>query len=253
MSFSAFWKQLVSAMTPVNPMQQVLSVLAEAQRAAVANATQAIDDFERRVQAAAAHPDEPGRSLRWVEANMANQPNVQAMYTGEAGQLGETLNSFAAAYVQDAPRLMRSVLDSAQDPALRFRVIELFGIVGQYVAQEADFIPDNIGLIGFLDDAWVATTITLTVAPWADETQHFAIIGQALVNALPQHIGQALRGQVQTALSQQQALDNLRQVQAQNHRDAMRRDWRRTQTRRAQRWAIKSDIASDLAKDGIFL
>jgi uncharacterized membrane protein YkvA (DUF1232 family) len=72
--------------------------------------------------------------------------------------------AFIKAYILEAPDLMDAVYNSAQKAGILHSMQPIFDTAFRYWAEEYDFIPDNLGLIGFTDDAYLTRMFMETIS-----------------------------------------------------------------------------------------
>ena len=68
----------------------------------------------------------------------------------------QNIVEFIRAYVKNAPVLLDELYNAAQRKGILNQVIPLLNIVEQYFLEPDDYIPDHHGLVGLIDDAYLA-------------------------------------------------------------------------------------------------
>jgi len=72
--------------------------------------------------------------------------------------------SFIKAYILDAPDIMDAAYNAAQKSGILHSMQPIFDTAFHYWAEEYDFIPDNLGLVGFADDAYLTRMFMETIS-----------------------------------------------------------------------------------------
>lgn len=126
--------------------------------------------FEVRAKAAAR---DPAPSLRWLEhnANLGGRLSPQ-----------EALD-FAQAYVAQAPTVLWSLMQAARETNAEAPVTQVIMEFGKYLDQEDDLIPDGLGTIGLVDDAYFAQRMTANLLQ--REVHDLKASNQAIAKLLP--------------------------------------------------------------------
>ena len=106
-----------------------------------------IKAFEARAKAAAR---DSTASLRWIEQNA----NLGASLTAQQAL------DFAQAYVTQAPAVLWALVEAARETSAEAPVTQVIMEFGKYLDQEDDLIPDGLGTIGLIDDAYFAQRMT---------------------------------------------------------------------------------------------
>jgi len=125
-------------------------------------------------------------------------------------------------YVERAPQLLEACLDAAQRAGVANEAAPILEVAARYFLEPHDFIPDQLGLFGLLDDAYLTHKF---VARTSELYQQFAgypllpldlspmnavarsVIGEPLAGQLDHTVDQA----IQTVLQQIQLLAQQRQ------------------------------------------
>ena len=170
------------------------------------------NDIREQINLALEHEQRTGDTARLIKNHLAS--------TGvklTPAQQTDYLN-FIKSYIQETPDFMDAAFQASQQNQMLNLMQPLLDAAFNYWAEENDFIPDNLGLIGLADDAYLTRMFMETVsslhlqqtgqpllsidlAPANRVMRH--IIGEPLVLQLDAHIGQALASQlIQTNLNQ---------------------------------------------------
>ena len=83
---------------------------------------------------------------------------------------------FIKEYIQHVPALLEEVEKAARKAGIRNQVLPILQAAEQYFLQPLDAIPDNLGLLGLMDDAYLAHCLFQSVSD-----RHRQNTGQALL------------------------------------------------------------------------
>ena len=107
-----------------------------------------LDSMERQIAAALVDEAATGRLARTLRDNAAAQGRV----TSEAELAGAV--AFVSEYVRQVPVYMRAGMDAALRAGLGEAMKSVVEDAQAYWAMSMDIIPDQLGLLGILDDAY---------------------------------------------------------------------------------------------------
>ena len=116
------------------------------------------DQIRTMINTAMAHEDQTGNLATLLTEHLdRNQVSLTAQ------QQSDCL-AFIKAYIRETPDIMDSVYNAAQKAGVMHYMQPIFDMAFQYWAEEYDFIPDNLGLIGFVDDAYLTRMFMETIS-----------------------------------------------------------------------------------------
>jgi uncharacterized membrane protein YkvA (DUF1232 family) len=134
-----------------------------------------------------------------------------------AKQKSECL-SFIKEYIRETPDIMDAAYNAAQKVGILHPMQPLFDTAFHYWAEEYDFIPDNLGLVGLTDDAYLTRMFMETISNLHQQQsgQHLlavdlgppnrlmrSLIGEPTVTQLDTIVGQTIASQIiQTSMQQ---------------------------------------------------
>jgi len=95
--------------------------------------------------------DERTRSAATAITNQARRMGASLTEEQKAGLVG-----FVRAYVQETPDILDAVFAAASQAGVLDGLRPVFDAAFQYWAEENDFIPDHMGLLGLADDAYLS-------------------------------------------------------------------------------------------------
>lgn len=126
--------------------------------------------------------------------------------------------SFIKEYILDTPDIMDAVFNAAQKAGILHSMQPLFDTAFHYWAEEYDFIPDNLGLVGFADDAYLTRMFMETISNLHRQQTGQSLlavdlgppnrlmrnlIGEPIVTQLDTVVGQTIASQIiQTSMQQ---------------------------------------------------
>jgi uncharacterized membrane protein YkvA (DUF1232 family) len=123
--------------------------------------------------------------------------------------------ALATNYIEDTVNLLDACAIASQQAGVAPQVMPLLELVGQYFLNTQDYIPDNYGLYGLLDDAYIAKNLLVQISAVFQQYTGYpllqitlegdnalvrTIIGEPLASTLDQEVANTL----QTAIVQQQ-------------------------------------------------
>lgn len=97
--------------------------------------------------------DHAGRDLADLLAVVAERNGIQA----DQQEL-ERGSRFVIGYVEQVPYMLKVARIAASNVGLEAEMEQILEVVRSYWAQDLDVIPDNLGIIGLLDDAYCSLT-----------------------------------------------------------------------------------------------
>ena len=124
-------------------------------------------------------------------------------------------SELATRYVNDTADLLDACASASQQASVAQQVMPLLELSGQYFLTTQDYIPDNYGLYGLLDDAYIAKNLLVQISAMFQQYTgypllHIALdgdnalvrvmIGEPLASTLDQEVANTL----QNAIVQQQ-------------------------------------------------
>jgi uncharacterized membrane protein YkvA (DUF1232 family) len=162
-----------------------------------------IERIRAQIEEAKAFERQAGLLYQAV-VNLAQQngANVSAL------QVGKVID-FVAEYVESAPSLMLIVEDAARENGAQGCIQPLLDAIEEFFLAPDGIIPDHLGLIGLLDDAYLAHTLLEAISDKyrsqngksllpkdAYETNIFIrrLIGEPFVGMLDEHVAKTLEG-----------------------------------------------------------
>ncbi len=92
--------------------------------------------------------------------------------------------AFIGQYIEHAPALLEALHEAAQKEGVGASVSQILSTAEQYFLTPVDFIPDHLGLVGLMDDAYLAHMLVQRVSE-----QHQRDTGAPLL-ALPMDLAQ---------------------------------------------------------------
>ena len=131
---------------------------------------------------------------------------------------GDAINQYATIvtkYIEDPVNLLDACANASHQAGVASQVMPLLELVGQYFLNVQDYIPDNYGLYGLLDDAYVAKNLLVQISAVFQQYTGYplllitldddnaivrTIIGEPLASTLDQEVTNTL----QTAFVQRQ-------------------------------------------------
>lgn len=105
-----------------------------------------IDDIKAQVEKALAHEARTGELATHIRTTLGDKGD-DARVQSLVGTLRE--------FVSSMPAIIESTLAAADAAGAKEFVEPVFGRALSYLSEEGDFIPDEIGLAGLLDDAYI--------------------------------------------------------------------------------------------------
>ncbi len=126
--------------------------------------------------------------------------------------------NFVKAYIRETPDIMDAAFHAAQQAGVADATRPIFDAAFNYWAEQHDFIPDNLGLIGLADDAYLTRMfieavsglhaaragrplLSVDLGP-ANRVMR-GLIGEPIVTQLDALVGQTIAGQtIQSGLQQ---------------------------------------------------
>lgn len=94
------------------------------------------------------------RNLSNSLVRVANMRGIQL----NSKQLSEVCK-FIQEYIEHAPNLLDAISAAAEKEGIIHQVIPILNAVEQYFLAPLDIIPDNLGLLGLVDDAYLAHSL----------------------------------------------------------------------------------------------
>ncbi len=117
-----------------------------------------VDAVEQQIEAAVADEGHSGR-LRRALRDHAGSQGRRVEEADLAGAVG-----FVVDYVRHVPQLMRDGLETARIAGLETEMSSVLEAAASYWAMAEDIIPDRLGLLGVLDDAYCSLTLIQSVS-----------------------------------------------------------------------------------------
>lgn len=71
---------------------------------------------------------------------------------------------FIREYIENVPLLLEKVAHTARNRGIAARIAPMLDAAERYFLEPEDFIPDELGLLGLLDDAYLAQTLVQTLS-----------------------------------------------------------------------------------------
>jgi len=97
--------------------------------------------------------DSAGQDLQDLLAVIAERNGIEP----DAGEL-ERGSRFVLAYIEQVPYMLKVAVTAATAVGLEAEMERILEMVRSYWAQDLDVIPDHLGVIGLLDDAYCSLT-----------------------------------------------------------------------------------------------
>lgn len=113
--------------------------------------------------------------------------------------------SFLKAYISEIPDIMDAAYNAAQKAGVLPSMQPIFDVAFQYWADAYDFIPDNLGLVGYADDAYLTRMFMETISNLHQQQTGKSLLGVDLgpPNRLMRNlIGEPVATQLDTVLGQ---------------------------------------------------
>ena len=117
-----------------------------------------VDAVEQQIEEAVADEGYSGRLKRALRDHAGSQGRrvEEADLSGAVG--------FVVDYVRHVPQLMRDGLETARIAGLETEMSSVLEVAASYWAMAEDIIPDRLGLLGVLDDAYCSLTLIQSVS-----------------------------------------------------------------------------------------
>ncbi len=170
------------------------------------------DDIRTQIDRAFAHEKRTGNTAQLLMQHSANTGlNLTSV------QQTDCLN-FIKAYILETPDLMDAAFQSAKQSNMLGTMQPVLDAAFHYWAEQQDYIPDNLGLIGLTDDAYLTRMfmeaisglhaeqtggplLSLDLGP-ANQVMR-KLIGEPIVTQLETHVGETMANQlIQTSMQQ---------------------------------------------------
>jgi len=136
-----------------------------------------VEAIERQIERAVSDESQSGR-LRRALLEHARAHNREV---GEADLSGAV--EFVVDYVRHVPVLMRDGLETARIAGLDIEMNSLLDRAASYWEMAEDMIPDRLGLLGVLDDAYCSLSIIQSVSDRHERETGRALFGPDLRSA----------------------------------------------------------------------
>ena len=170
------------------------------------------EQIRKMINTAIEHEDQTGNLAGMLSDHIAK---ARISLTGQ--QQSECI-AFIKAYIAETPDIMDSVYNAAQRAGVLDSMQPVFNTAFHYWSEKHDFTPDNLGLIGLADDAYLTRLFMEAISSLhAQQTGQPLIgvdlgpanrlmrnlIGEPVVTQLDAMVGQTVASQViQTTLQQ---------------------------------------------------
>ena len=160
-----------------------------------------IERIQDQIEEARAVERQAGTLYRTV-VNLAKQNGVNI----SALQAGKVID-FVIAYIEQAPAIMMIVEKSAATNGEQPSVQPILDAIEDFFLAPDDIIPDHLGLVGLLDDAYLAHTLLAAISDQCEsqsgksllpkgacESNSFVrrLIGEPFVSMLDKHVSKTL-------------------------------------------------------------
>jgi hypothetical protein len=158
-------------------------------------------EIAKMIRDGVADEERTGRLAKTLE-KAARQRGVKPPKGGVQGAV-----SFVREYVEHVPLLMQQAASAARQMGLGAEMGQLLGEVEKYWFEANDLVPDHLGLIGLLDDAYATLCLLQGLSDYCQATfghpllqQNLTaanqgmrgLIGDPVVSVLEQRIGMTL-------------------------------------------------------------
>lgn len=170
------------------------------------------NDIRTQIQKAIKHEQQTHNTAQLFEKNSNN------LGLGLSAIQQEEILNFVKSYVIETPDIMDAAFHAAQQANMLAMLQPILDAAFNYWQQELDFIPDNLGLIGLADDAYLTRVFmhSVSVLYTAQTGQSLLsidlapanlamrnILGDPVVTQLEVHVGQTIASQLmQTNINQ---------------------------------------------------
>lgn len=170
------------------------------------------NDIRKRIREALDHERRTGQVARLLREHLARTGARMS-----ADQQEQCLN-FVKAYITETPDIMDAVYTAAEKANALAPMRPIFDTAFHYWEERNDFIPDNLGLVGYTDDAYLTRMFMeavsglhaqrsgrplLPVDLGPPNRMMRMIIGEPIATQLDAHVGQTLAAQlIQNGLQQ---------------------------------------------------
>jgi hypothetical protein len=141
-----------------------------------------VDAIERQIEKAISDEGQSGRLRRALREHAGSHGRE----VGEVDLSGAV--DFVVDYVRHVPVLMRDGLETARIAGLEVEMSSVLAQASSYWQMAEDMIPDRLGLLGVLDDAYCSLTMIQSVSE-----RHERETGRALFSPDLQSANEAMR------------------------------------------------------------
>lgn len=171
--------------------------------------------IRKQIAAALAHEEKTGTVaalLRQLAQQHGANPNASEI---------QGVVAFIGQYVEHAPALLEALHQAAKKEGVEASVTQILSSAEQYFLTPVDFIPDHLGLVGLMDDAYLAHMLVQRVseqherdtgAPLLTLPVDLSRVNLVIRNLIGEPMATQLDGAVQMALGMpaiQQAMAQL--------------------------------------------
>lgn len=134
-----------------------------------------LSSLERDIAAAVEHERTTGTLAKLVrQAYQKHKPGLPA--DDLESRVSNAVKAIQA-YVEAMPTVIRSTLEAAEKTGEAEHIRPIFETALSYVAEDVDFIPDSLGVAGFVDDAYLVHQLMQEISQ-----RHAAITGKPLID-----------------------------------------------------------------------
>jgi len=116
------------------------------------------NDIRQRIREALRHERRTGQVARLLREHLARTGTRMS-----ADEQEQCLN-FVKAYITETPDIMDAVYAAAEKAGALAPMRPIFDAAFRYWEERNDFIPDNLGLIGYADDAYLTRKFMATIS-----------------------------------------------------------------------------------------
>ena len=169
-------------------------------------------DIRAQIDRAFAEEERSGDTARLLAEHSANT-GLNLTLAQQADCL-----TFVKAYIHETPDIMDAAFQAAQESNMLGTMQPVLDAAFNYWAEQQDYIPDNLGVIGLVDDAYLTRMFMESISGLhAQQTGRPLlsidlgpanrvmrnIIGEPLVTQLEAHVGQTIASQLMQASMEQ--------------------------------------------------
>jgi hypothetical protein len=209
------------------------------------NLQKAIKGFRDDIHKLISNTEEMEKTESWIRDNVGPRLKMN--------ESAITVRELIYAYIERTPDVLERFLKATAWSNLEHEAAALLSEMLAYVSQQDDLIPDDIGLVGLLDDACFGMRIVAEMAPWLrhSEGETDLIDANDLVKQiLPPDIRQALNNQISRVLEDSRKRQEWQALLLQQQK--IQQGWQRSGSTFGGKDIIKESIYHDLATDGVY-